>query len=299
MVGRQNVAVLIRSLGRFGFLFGSFAVHIVYTHQIANRPGFLTSPCIFLLLGWRSGPVLLFRAQTGGFGVQRTGLSDPVVSREGFRLACGRCTPHGHPRGYSRLASPPEQRPRRLGLRVYCLGEVALKVAKGKLGRILPDAVEDVAMETLEALAEKVREMKSADELKPMTASIAHNLAVTCLREHFAQKRGAGRTQSLDAVNTEGERLEDPAAPESPLNSLEQAELSGLLGSLLRQLKPEVSGIIGDFHLRGINYQELAVKHARPIGSIGVMMKRGLAAIRETAARYPVVLKELQAYMRG
>ena len=180
----------------------------------------------------------------------------------------------------------------------YCLGEVALNVAQRKLGKILPDAVEDVAVETVEALVKEVRRMKSADELKPLTASIAHNLAVTRLREYFAQKRGGGRTQSLDAVNSEGERLEDPAAPESPLNSLDQAELGGLLGSLLRVLKPEVSGIISDFHLHGINYEELTVKHARPIGSIGVMMKRGLAAIRETAARYPVVLKELRAYVR-
>ena len=117
-----------------------------------------------------------------------------------------------------------------------CLGEVALNVAQRKLGQILPDAVEDVAMETVEALVDKVQGMKSPDELKPMTASIAHNLAVTCLREHLAQKRGGGRTQSLDAVNAEGERLVDPPAPESPLNSLDQAELGGLLGSLLREL---------------------------------------------------------------
>ena len=117
-----------------------------------------------------------------------------------------------------------------------CLGVVALNVAQRKLGELLPDAAEDVAMETLEALVEKVRGMKSPDELKPMTASIAHNLSVTRLREHLAQKRGGGRTQSLDAVNAEGERLEDPPAPESPLNSLDQAELGGLLGSLLREL---------------------------------------------------------------
>ena len=67
---------------------------------------------------------------------------------------------------------------------------------------------------------------------------------------------------------------------------------------MLRELKPEVSGIIRDFHLHRLNYEELAVKHARPIASIGVVLKRGLDAIRQVAARYPVVLKELRAYMR-
>ena len=60
-----------------------------------------------------------------------------------------------------------------------------------------------------------------------------------------------------------------------------------------------MSGIIRDFHLHRLNYEKLAVKHARPIGRIGVVLQLGLDAIRQVAARYPVVLKELQAYVRG
>ena len=46
-------------------------------------------------------------------------------------------------------------------------------------------------LETLEEIVDKVREVKRAEELKPLAASIAHNLSVSRLRERFAKKRGA------------------------------------------------------------------------------------------------------------
>ena len=71
-------------------------------------------------------------------------------------------------------------------------------VAKLKLQPYFPNEVEDVAIESLEQLVEKVREVKSVEELKPLAASIAHHRAVSLLRERFAKKRGEGKTDSLD-----------------------------------------------------------------------------------------------------
>ena len=79
------------------------------------------------------------------------------------------------------------------------LWPASLAVARLKLQPFLPGDVEDVAIEALEELVEKVREVKATEELKPLVASIAHHRAVSRLRQHFAAKRGQGRTESLDA----------------------------------------------------------------------------------------------------
>ena len=67
-------------------------------------------------------------------------------------------------------------------------------VAKLKLQPYFPNEVEDVAIESIEQLVEKVRGIKSVEELKPLAASIAHHRAVSLLRERFAKKRGEGKT---------------------------------------------------------------------------------------------------------
>src|SRR5207237_8158772 len=72
-------------------------------------------------------------------------------------------------------------------------------VAKLKLQPYLPNEVEDVAIESIEQLVEKVPEVKSVEELKPLAASIAHHRAVSLLRERFVKKRGEGKTAALEA----------------------------------------------------------------------------------------------------
>ncbi len=61
-------------------------------------------------------------------------------------------------------------------------------VAQLKLQPYFPNEVEDVAIEALEELVEKVRVIKSSEELKSLAASIAHHRAVSLLRERFAKK---------------------------------------------------------------------------------------------------------------
>src|SRR6059036_1256056 len=80
------------------------------------------------------------------------------------------------------------------------LWPVAFAVAELKLKPVLPGDVEDVAIETLEELVDKVREVERVEELKALVSSIAHNRSVSRLRERFAKKRGAGQTVSLEAL---------------------------------------------------------------------------------------------------
>jgi RNA polymerase sigma factor (sigma-70 family) len=171
-------------------------------------------------------------------------------------------------------------------------------VAQLKLQPFLPGEIEDVAIESLEELVEKAHEVKTIEELKPLAASIAHHRAVSLLRERFAKKRGAGKTESLDAPADADGGEREPASGESPLDELNQTELAGLLGDLQRDLKPEFRAVLGDFFLRGLSYEQIATQHGLAPGTVGVYLKRGLEAVRKAGARQPNLLKELEAFLR-
>jgi RNA polymerase sigma factor (sigma-70 family) len=161
-----------------------------------------------------------------------------------------------------------------------CLWPVVLAVAQLKLQPYFPDEAEDMAIEALEELVPKVREVKTVEELRPLAASIAHHRAVSLLRERFAKKRGAGKTERPEAGQAEsGADCPDPAAG-SPLAELEQKELAQRLSRSLAELTPPLGEVLSDFYLHGLRYEEIARKHGLAVGSVGVYLQRGLAALR-------------------
>ena len=178
------------------------------------------------------------------------------------------------------------------------LWPAAFAVAKLKLQPFFPEDVEDVAIETLEELVDAVRQVRKVEELKSLAASIAHNRAVSRLRERFAAKRGHGRTESLEALQGAEQNDVGPAVTDSPLSDLEQVELASLLGEIQMELKPEHREILSDFFLNGLTYEQIASKHGVAVGSVGVYLKRGLEAIRKQGLRHPRLLKELEEFLR-
>ena len=158
-------------------------------------------------------------------------------------------------------------------------------VAQLKLQPYFPNEIEDVAIEALEELVEKVRVVKSSEELKPLAASIAHHRAVSLLRERFAKKRGEGKTESLDAPMNDDRHPHDPPSSDSPVLDLEEKELAQRLEQSLAELKPPLGEILSDFFLHGLRYEEIAKKHSVAVGSVGVYLKRGLEVLRRIWAR--------------
>ena len=178
------------------------------------------------------------------------------------------------------------------------LWPAAFAVARLKLQPFFPEDVEDMAIETLEELVDAVRQVKKVEELKSLAASIAHNRAVSRLRERFAAKRGHARTESLEALQAAEQNDVGPVTADSPLSELEQTELASLLGEIQMELKPEHREILSDFFLHGLTYEQIASKRGVAIGSVGVYLKRGLEAIRKQGLRHPRLLKELEEFLR-
>lgn len=174
----------------------------------------------------------------------------------------------------------------------------AFAVAQLKLQPFLPEDVEDVAIEALEEIVEKVKQVQAVEELRPLVASIAHNRAVSHLREAFAKKRGAGKTESLEAAQEQNGREADPAGETLALGTLDQRELATLLGQLQESLKPEQASILSDFFIEGLKYEQIASKRGVAVGSVGVYLKRGLEVLRKAVGQRPKLLKELESFLR-
>jgi RNA polymerase sigma factor (sigma-70 family) len=160
------------------------------------------------------------------------------------------------------------------------LWPVVLAVAQLKLQPYFPSEAEDVAIESLEELVPKVREVKTVEELRPLAASIAHHRAVSLLRQRFAKKRGEGRTEPLGIGPDEEGSQHELASDDSPLTELEQRELAQRISRSLAELKPPLGEVLSDYYLRGLCYEEIARKHGLAVGSVGVYLKRGLETIR-------------------
>ena len=65
-----------------------------------------------------------------------------------------------------------------------------------------------------------------------------------------------------------------------------------------QDLKPEHRTLLDDFFLHRLSYEEIARKHGLAMGSVGVYLKRGLEGMRNAATRHPVILTELEAFLR-
>ncbi len=180
----------------------------------------------------------------------------------------------------------------------HWLWPVAFAVAQFKLRPFLPGEIEDVAIESLEELVEKVDGLQTVEELKPLTASIAHHRAVTLLRRRFAAKRDSGLTESLDATGNDGANNGGPAATKTPITALQQNELAELLASVQADLPSELRMMLNDFFIAGLSYKEIADKYGVAIGTVGVYLKRGLEGIQYQRTRNPKLLKELEDFLR-
>ena len=137
-----------------------------------------------------------------------------------------------------------------------------------------------MAIAAIEELVGKLPSLTSIDELRPLVASIAHNKAVSRLRQHFAAKRGGGRVESTEGRPEDSGEIPEAIAEDSPVAALEQKELADRLRRLLAELKPPLGEMLADFFLHELTYDQIAKKRGIAIGSVGVYLKRGLEALR-------------------
>ncbi|MDD2707101.1 MAG: RNA polymerase sigma factor [Verrucomicrobiae bacterium] len=162
-----------------------------------------------------------------------------------------------------------------------------------------PDDLEDAAVEALSMVADHAGRVKSFDELKALTTAIAMRHAISLRRREMAQKRGAGQTGSLDALKEDScGKFEPPGNEVSPNIGVELFELKEILTSAMSELDDLSRQLIAQFVLDGVSYRDLAAKHGKPVGTVGVLIYRGLVRIRQRFSQKPDLMKELRQFLR-
>jgi len=171
--------------------------------------------------------------------------------------------------------------------------------ARHPVAGLSPTEAEDVAIETLRELVDKVTQVENWEELRALAVTMAARAAVSAKRKSSAQKRGGGQLVSMEDLQAKTNGLFEPAATlMESLNVSELKELSTLLQSAMNELEPEIADLICDFLMEKIPYKILAEKYEIPLGTVGVQISRGLKKIRKKVESYPKLLKELQAFLR-
>lgn len=170
---------------------------------------------------------------------------------------------------------------------------IAYEAARQKLSSAFQQHCEDVAIETLAAVAEKLPGLSEFKEVRPLLLSIARNKANDVLRLHYSQKRGGYLTLSLEDETTKNSTFAQQAT-EDFLDALNLSDLRCVLGHLCQKLRKEYRIVLHDHFFEHLSHAEIAEKHGIALGSVAKFLQRGLLVIREALERTPSLLSELR-----
>jgi len=169
---------------------------------------------------------------------------------------------------------------------------VAFDAARVRLGDTLRTECEDVAIEALAEIVGKVESLESENELKPLVAAIAHNIATDKLRKLYAAKRGRNKVESLEALVDADNLQVVEVTDASGLDELTIKELGELLTELGSKVKKEYRIVLRDHFFDQLSYNQIAEKHGISVGSVGVYIQRGLSALKTVISRSPKLKDE-------
>ncbi len=169
------------------------------------------------------------------------------------------------------------------------LWPVAWSAAQRRLAKFAPAEVEDVAIGAIREVADEVRAAKvgSFDELMALTGVIASRRALDHIRRMRAQRRAAGKTETIEG------RKELVSSAPSPLEQADAHDLAKLLMDLATNLSERQRQLLKAYYLDGLKQAELAERFGMNMGTVGVTLSRALKSLRNDLRKYPQLMKEL------
>jgi RNA polymerase sigma factor (sigma-70 family) len=120
-------------------------------------------------------------------------------------------------------------------------------------------------------------EVPSWNELKALTARVAWCRAIDAIRKQKAEKKGGGRVESLD------ELVIEPSSPvyKRPDEDLYHAELWRAYRECTQQLNPKAREVVELRLVDQLTQKEITDKLGIPQGTVGVMIMKTLAVIKD------------------
>jgi DNA-directed RNA polymerase specialized sigma24 family protein len=153
---------------------------------------------------------------------------------------------------------------------------------------------EEVASEALAEIARQLAGLATWREISALTFVIARRRSISRLRALLAQKRGARghATVSLEEIG------EIELATENLSQAANGPELAEAVAALVQRLGEPAATLVREHVHEGATHEELARRHGKPIGTIGVILYRAMHQLRREVGRTPKFMKELQLYLR-
>ena len=138
-----------------------------------------------------------------------------------------------------------------------------------------PEDVEDLAAEIMVQIVARdyaiLRQFRGQSSLAAYLTVIARRICVNELAEQATQREAAPKTERpLDEIEAD-----DPPRAEVGLESLEQVQM------LLRKLSAREHQVVRLFYLEGRSYEEISTEMEIPVNSIGPILTRARARMRE------------------
>jgi RNA polymerase sigma factor (sigma-70 family) len=168
--------------------------------------------------------------------------------------------------------------------------EVIRMILKGKLEA----EVEDVALESLEALVSQVEKLQSSQQLRSLIIRISKNKAFDRLKYWLAQKRMTNVELSMDLFAENGFELPDQGHQFSIVDDLSLRGLTELLHELGTNSKTPYWEVLLDVYLCGLSEDEVARKRGVSSTSVRKYVQRGLDGIRAALGSNNVLKEELR-----
>lgn len=140
-----------------------------------------------------------------------------------------------------------------------------------------PEDVEDLAAEIMLQIVAKdyaiLRQFRGQSSLAAYLTVIARRICVNKLAEHTAAREVKQKAvRALEEIEAD-----EPPKAEVGLESLEQVQL------LLRKLPARERQVVRLFYLEGRSYEEISTELNIPVNSIGPVLTRARAKMRETS----------------
>ncbi len=147
--------------------------------------------------------------------------------------------------------------------------------------RLTPEDVEDIASEVLVQLVtgdyKALREFKGSASLSTYLTVIARRICVHELTRRQQVREAIRKGESKPVAVDEAD---DPAAAKA-MDKLDDVE------ALLRRLSGREREIVRLFYLEGRTYEEISTELDIPVNSIGAVLSRARAKLRELSKSYP------------
>jgi RNA polymerase sigma factor (sigma-70 family) len=175
----------------------------------------------------------------------------------------------------------------------------ALAAAQSKLHGDYEKEARTVAIESLQALQEKVHTVASSEELPRLLVTITYGKAVDFLRAQLAQKRGGGRVFGYGVIEDwiECDGFPDTAETALPVDEAHFSSLADIINRISTGLSPKVRTLLVDRFYHNKSSVEIAEAHGMKEGTVRVALSRALDDLHEQLRGHAQLYREVRSLL--